>query len=512
MLKLDSIFVPKDSSEIQQRILEDIELAARVEGVVDVPISPGTDLHYRTRANSRVNLQCFAASAVRYDERSVLHASFEALEEMRVELGMPEGIQTRAAGKVHISVEGGGSVTIVDGTALVWPNGIKGLVNGTQVAKVHNDTIPVVATDTGEEGNLAAGQKLRFVNPPLNVGTEATVSVEDPIKDGVSKEDAPRLRARIINRLRNNPQGANPAEIIEWALQASSAVSYAFVYPALGGPSSFKLVVVRAPDVENGDFSRALSVTTLSTIDAYVRSKILDHVEFVVQSPAEVGADVAIKVDMPPSPSNGGDGNGWKDDVPWPTIGSGGKVQVNQYVSPTNVHVNATDEPEVGHRFLWWAPSERAFIEATVTSASGIPGNWNITVDVALTDSTATNVAVGDFISPSCAHFDAYAAAFRSMLSTHGPGEQTEDADLLPRSLRFPRPNEEVILPAHETTLKPAPTGIGARQLNHLISDRDEITDADFSYRNVEEPAAPALVSGKPEILIPRKFGIYPML
>lgn len=512
MLPLDSIYVPANIDEILKRLLEDIELAARLDGIENVPIQPGTDLYIRERANAGMFLLCFASVALRDASRRVLDADIEDLHEMREELGLPIVPPSRASGSVEIGVSGGGSVTIPDGTTLIWPNGIRGEVDGTQVGMEDGDVIPVVAIDAGEAGNLAAGGIVRWAaGNILNLQTEAEVTTEEPITGGTDEETAARLRSRIINAMRNRPQGGNWAQIVEWSMNATAAVQYAVVYPALAGPGSFKVVICKAPILDSDDFTRTLSSTVRNEVDAYLRARVPDHVEFTVQTPTEVTAHFTANIELPPSAGLGGDGNGWTDDVPWPIPESGGRVQVAAVTSVTQITIGVTPEPEVGTKILWWAPIERRFIEALVTTVGGSAGAWLITLNTPLTDALDTDVAVGDYISPGCTHYDDYSTRVRELLQHHGPGENTADVDRLPRALRRPRPNESFILPEGGSELIPIPTKIGASELDSLIEGRPEILDAEWAYRSVTEPAVPALVSGAPEVLVPGKFGVYPL-
>lgn len=511
MLAIDAVYQPKDVDEVQRRLLDDIELSARKEGVENVPIQKGTDTWHRTRANAGMHLVLFGAVAASADATRILDADYEELIEIRDARGLPDVGASRASGKVAIRVSGGGTVTIPDGFQCALPNGLRAEVDGQQLNKSDGDEVPTVVVDAGEAGNLESGQKVRWVTGNiLNLQTEATVSNTEPIVGGLDQEDEARLRARLINSVRNNPQGGNWAQIIEWAMEASAAVQYAFVYPALGGPGQFKLVVCRAPNIDENDFSRVLGSTVRNAIDAYVRAKISDHVEFVVQPSADVEVDCTILATLPPTQALGGDGNGWTNDVPWPVPESGNRVTVAAVTSPTVIRINVTPEPTPGTTILWWATSERRFVPAIIQSVAGSAMAWVVTLDTPLTDETSTDVAVGDYISPGCARYEEYSEAVRSMLLNHGPGENTSDPDLLPRSQRQPRPNESFFLPKGKTHIEPIPTDIGTTTLCSLIDPRPEIADAVWGYRSATTPAIPPFPSGAPECFIPGRFGVYP--
>lgn len=507
VLAVGKVYVPGSASEITKRYLEDIELEARNQGIENVPIQPGTDLHFRGTALANALLLVYGSVALRDASRRATDAEGEELDDIRIEYGLPEVPASRASGKVEIQVLGGGTITLTAGKQAVSQNGTRYQVPTTQVGLATEALVTLVAIDGGENGNLAAGEKVTWVQPPLNLVGTATVDDTEPLEGGLDAETDTRKRDRILNRLRNNPGGGNWAQVIEWVLNSTPAIQYAFVYQAIGGPSSFKVVVIKAADPEEGDFSRTPTASALLTAHAAVAAEQSDHVEFIIQGPVEVSADAAVYLEIPDAPSEGGDGTGWTNSPVWPPANVAGYTTVNQVTSTTSIRINATTAsgPAVGDKILWWSPTAREFVEAAVATVSGSSGLWSVTLDTALTDSQAESVAVGDFISPSCTHYATYAESFRTMMVGFGPGENTADANRLPRSLRRPRPTES------SSTGELFPQNLGNLQLNSLTDGRSEITDATFSYRLFTAPTAPALVSGAPEIFIPRHFGVYPM-
>lgn len=510
VLQSGKIYVPATATEIRDQLLADIELSAREQGIEDPPIYKGSELYIREDALSRSLMQCYAAQAQRDSARRILDADREELDEMRQERGLPEVNASTASGSIIVEVFGTLPVTIADGTQLLWPNGFRGKVNGAHQGVTNGAPVKVISLDTGAAANLPAGSKVTFVSAPTNVGEEATVAAADPVVGGFDAETDARLRARLINSTRNSPGGKNWADLIERALNASPAVQYAFVYPALGGPGSVKVVLMRAPVFDanalNESFSRVAPDSALIAVRGELFAYVGDSVKIEVQSGADINCDVAIQVDIPPSEGTGGDGSGWIDDEPWPELlgNDNGRVRITAITGLRSIRVSAetTVSPPLGNTIAWWSPHERRFRTATILAASGGPGAWELELSESLIDAVGFQVSTGHYICPAGVNTIAYGETWRQALKDHGPGENTTDENRLPVSLRKPIATESA---GGQTW----PMRLSHNDLDSWADQHSEIEDAIWSYRDPVEPTPPALVSGAPGVLVPRHFGVY---
>jgi len=312
VLPAGKVSIPNTSDEIRKRMLEDIELEAYAEGIDEPPIHPGSEIYIRTGSTANAVMGCYAALSLADAERRILTATRDGLDEIREEKGLPEVTATAASGSVIARVQGGATVTVPDGTQFLLPNGKRGKVNGAHVGVTNTDLIAVITIDKGEDCNLAAGNRITFVNPPTNLEFEAAVSPDDPITGGLDIEDDARLRARLLNNERNRPGGGNWAEAIEVALNASAAVQYAFAYPALGGPGSVRVAIMRAPVFDADPNAESLSRVAPASALADVRGALFAHygdgTKVSVESVVDVNCSVAIQVDIPDSEQTGGSG------------------------------------------------------------------------------------------------------------------------------------------------------------------------------------------------------------
>jgi uncharacterized phage protein gp47/JayE len=280
------IQLPKNSAELRDAFLRDIRLAAIDTGIVEEPpTQPGTDWFLLGEASSRLALQAMAGVYVSDRDRSILTASATGLEQQRQAVGLPELPASGSSGKIIPNILG--STTIVNGSGIVLPNGLRAQVVGTYVNPQPLDEIDVEAIDVGAATNLAAGEVVRFVSPPINVGVEARVSSGSPLTGGVDAESPEALRQRLLNASRNKPAGGNWADIRQIVLDNLGSVQDCYVYPALGGPSTCKVVPVKDFDVANNDYSRSVTNSTLEAVRSLLFSRLSIGNQNVVQAAAD---------------------------------------------------------------------------------------------------------------------------------------------------------------------------------------------------------------------------------
>jgi hypothetical protein len=92
---------------------------------------------------------------------------------------------------------------------------------------------------------------------------------------------------------------------------------------------------------------------------------------------------------------------------------------------------------------------------------------------------------------------DGYGQTWLASFERLGPGENTADANRLPRAYRHPTPQTGW------------PLGLTIAQLTDLRNAHPEISDAAWSYRSPTTPVVVASVATAPNILAPQHFGVY---
>lgn len=485
-------------------MLADLELGAIDYGVTAPPIEPGSDWY--ALATAEANLHGITAQNIRLADADItpVTAIGDKLEEWRLSVGTTEVRPTGSRGRVIVETTGSASVT--EGEQLTHANGNRYEVLETYIGVQNNDEIEVQAVDTGEETNLDPGEVLSFIGTIVNVRKQVTVSTTEPLQGGLSTESDERKRARILNDLQTQPGGGNWGHLRKLALESSPAVQQAYVYPALGGPSSAKVVVTQAFNPKIRDFTRSPSDTLVEIVRQAIHVGTAeekgapDMMEIVVQGVADQTFSMSLKVDIPDSVLSGGDGSGWLDSTPWPDLDGDTYVAVSSVTDSKTIVVNAltSTAPVAGQtRIVWWSPTDQAFVRRLVVSQSGSSGAWTLGLDQPLAASDGTLVAAGDFISPAAANSDAYGKTWREVLETIGVGENTSDSNRTPRASRHPY-----------TDTQDSPN-LNASQTRKFQNAHEEIQDISYSYREKTGPDVPAAVSTAPNVLVLDNFGIY---
>ncbi len=497
------LYQPSGAEELSRRFLRDVELSALQAGHENVPVVYGSDAWLTSQGIAGIALSGFRNIALSESDQSVLDATGVALERIRIAYGLPEVSAERASGKLVIRVSG--PTTIPNGQAFLYPNGKTGKVVGVYVNPTDRSEINVLCDTPGKSGNLKAGDVVRFIGAPINIATEARVSLNTPITGGSDVEDDSRKRLRIMNVLQNKPAGANWAHLRQVVLNFSGGVSNCVIYPALGGPSSVKIVPIKNFDIDINDFSRSIPDSLLDRIRDKIWSTFSGGDQNIVQTCASEYTDLTLKLSIPESSQSSGNGQGWVDRYPWPSLVSGdsGKVTLsspNATYDTFTLSANTTTAPIDGQTHIsWFSSSERKFYTGLIVSHSGSSGAWIVTLDRPLIDKTGAGPVAGDYVSPSCQNIDGYREDLIKMFSRLGPGENTSDVTRLPRAKRHPYITEEL------------PSSITNASLKTLVGAHPEITDFSIGYILKSSPTVPANATLAPNILIPRRFGVYPI-
>lgn len=491
---------PTGMSEIRDDILTDMVLEADAAGITE-SAEPGSDNYvWATGVAGCMALAHARINSVE-DAQTPVDAVGDDLKRWQTALRLPDVAASKASGKIVLTVAG--TATVPDGQVFTLPNGLRGHVVGSWAGVTDSDEVDVTLDVAGTKGNLGAGQVVTFLNPPINVAPEATVSGVQPLTGGFDDEDEARLRERVLNRFAFVPGGGNIGQMREIAFNASPAVQQAYVYPALGGPATEKVVVLKKFDRDNHDYSRSLSTAGVSLVRDQLHAAISTGVTLTTQTAASLTMNVALHVTLPNSAQSGGSGDGWLDVTPWPQLVSATVVTVTSVTSAGVVTCNAdtTTAPINGQtRFAWWSPNDMRFHVRTVTSSSGGTGAWVLTLDAPFVDSRGLTPAAGQYLSPAAEHMADYGVTWLNQMEALGPGENTSDTALIGngRSLRKPSQADGG-----------ARMGLTVSQLNAMTAAHPEIDDIAYGYRSVSTPTVPGAVATAPNVLVPNNFGIY---
>lgn len=494
------IYTPSGTEELKRQYIRDVRLAAVDAGVVsDLSIGPGSDVDLDATASANLAFGAVRNVALAAQDASILDATGDALDRKRQEEGLPVVAASGGSGKVRIEVSG--STTVPNGLQGIYPNGVRGVVVGTYINPSDNSEVNFEASETGEKTNLASGETIRWINPPVNLGSEATVSDAEPITGGTDDETDERKRERILNKRRNLPAGGNWAYQRQLILDNLGGIQDSYQYPALGGPASAKIVPVKDFDDSIRDWSRAPSSTQLQRVRQLLWANNSLNDNIVVNAPTDQEANFTLLVSIPDSALSGGNGLGWIDQNPWPDLvgADSNVVTVTSYSGLVlTVGANTTTSPTAGQTTIaWYAGADKKFYTALVTAVSGSSGAWVLTLDRPLLDQDGNPPQSGDYICPAARNLDGYAKEWLNIFRALGPGENTTDVGRLPRAKRHPFVTDE------------DPSDISNVTVTRLTNAYPEITSWSFGVSATTTPTVPSDADDAPSILVPGKFAIY---
>lgn len=148
-------------------------------------------------------------------------------------------------------------------------------------------TVPVEATEAGAAGNTPPGVRLSLQQP---LGGVQATAVGGELAAGSDTEDDDRLRARLLSRIQQPPQGGADFDYDTWALEVPG-VTRAWVYPKEMGPGTVTVRFVR-----DDDASIVPDAAEVAAVQAYIASRRPVTAEVFVVAPVAVPLDMTIQI------------------------------------------------------------------------------------------------------------------------------------------------------------------------------------------------------------------------
>lgn len=195
---------------------------------------------------------------------------------------------TYAAGAV--AVTGAAGAVVPEGTRLRRADGVEVITDALCTVPA---TVAVTAAVAGAGGNTAAGVALTVISAVAGVQSAAVVAAGG-ITGGAAAEDDDALRARLLSRLREPPQGGSQADYVAWALAAHPAVTRAWCYPLELGPGTVTVRVMTDDASADGLPSAGVIAAVQAALD------VARPVTAAVTAVAPVAAPLAITLALTP--------------------------------------------------------------------------------------------------------------------------------------------------------------------------------------------------------------------
>jgi hypothetical protein len=492
---MTSDFAYPTPEQVLNQILNTLRWSYDQAGLT-INVAKGTEPYKRMEAISKrisiaLNNNKLALSAINPYE-----AVGADLEQLAAIFGVSKRAASSASGNVIVGVVGGGSVTIPINYKCTAPNGIAYQTTSAKTV-ADNGSIQIQALSSGTDTDQAEGTIITWDSAAIGF-LEQTCTVAVGGIDGGSDADGDEdLRRRLLRRLRFPEVGGNWSQVMTLAENASASVLTAFVYPALRGGSSYDVAVMGA----SGD--QILATNILNTVASSILANMGSWNDLNTTSFDEEEIDVLINMELPLPVNAGGRGGGWRDATPWPSTSETGAPNIyaevtsiaNLSLSKITVNSTAADPPKVGDRFGIWNPGGGtdglgAMHEFTVSAVSAFP--YEITIDTINSDAIDF-IETGMYCSAGAFNLKSYALAFRDKMKQLGPGEKTDNIDIIPRAGRKPSSDVEY------------PMKLGSRTLD--FTD-EEILDVSFedsfatgTYNSTFTPTIPTTTADPPKRL-----------
>lgn len=207
--------------------------------------------------------------------------------ERHASLWLSEGRKPAAAATGAVSFTGVSGSIVPAGTILRTAAGVQVATTAEVTLTAGAGSAAAAAVDAGAAGNLVAGTPLSLVSPIAGVQSTATVA-SGALTGGADVEDDEALRARVIARIQQPPQGGCAYDYVAWALQVEG-VTRAWVYPQELG-----LGTVTVRFVRDDDASLIPDAGEVATVQAHIDALRPVTAQVTVVAPVTVPLDLAI--------------------------------------------------------------------------------------------------------------------------------------------------------------------------------------------------------------------------
>ena len=219
------------------------------------------------------------ANQVTYDT-----AESEYLERWSTIWGVAREAAATAAGSVTFTVSAGAAIP--SGTLLQALDGTQYETTEDATVSAPSATAPVVAVTVGAAGNRDAGQRLTLVSPINGVQSTATAG---ELSGGADVETDDALRARLLSRIQQAPQGGADFDYVTWALEVAG-VTRAWCYP-----NELGLGTVTVRFVRDNDASLIPSADEVAAVQSYIDALRPVTAQLTVVAPVAVPLNFSIQ-------------------------------------------------------------------------------------------------------------------------------------------------------------------------------------------------------------------------
>ena len=190
--------------------------------------------------------------------------------------------------ELTVTFTGSNGVTIPEGSEMQRSDGVLFVVNADVTISGGTATASVTSVDPGDATNTDVGTALTLTSPIAGVTSQGTVA--SFVSEAEDEETVEALRARLIDRIQNPPQGGAATDFERWALEVPG-VTRAWVYPENEGLGTVGISFVRDDDVDIFP-----SVGEVAEVQEYIDDRRPVTIDATVFAPTPLEVDFTISV------------------------------------------------------------------------------------------------------------------------------------------------------------------------------------------------------------------------
>lgn len=414
--RIASFYYPT-KEEVADQFLRRVRIGAERSGHT-VNVAVGSELWLRAQALGGLLAHVFANNKVALTKYSPTTAEDDDATELAAQFGVEARSGAQATGPATARCSQ--IVIIPDGYLCTAPSGEKYEAVGPITLNPTSESITIRAVNAGTAGNIPEGTILTWDNASLGFLQRTLTVGSGGIVGGTDDETWEEVRSRLLLKLKSPPVGTSWAAIRDWALDATSSVARAFVYPAVRGPGTVDVCII-------GEESAVLSDAICDTVKAYVAGEMSDHADISVTSYYAEEVDVVMALRLPSSTS--ATGGGWTDATPWPSDAV--RVTGQAAAVLTTSLASGADDPAVGTTV--YIHNGTTWLGPFSVASTGASGGF-LTVTLNTDPGTVTDC----YLSAACESLTDYGDTLEDAFGELGPGEKTESTFILPRGARRP--------------------------------------------------------------------------
>lgn len=178
--------------------------------------------------------------------------------------------------------------TLPAGTILQRQDGVqyRVLANGTFIGTTLQPT--VVALEAGAAGDAPVGTPLFLLSPVAGVQSTGSVAVD--IDGGLNAETDPQLLSRLLQRIRQPPQGGAASDYELWGLEVPG-VTRVWVYPLQMGAGTVTVLFVC-----DGESNIIPTPAKVTEVQAYIDARLPVTAEVFVAAPIADPLNMSVKL------------------------------------------------------------------------------------------------------------------------------------------------------------------------------------------------------------------------